>query len=218
MGDVSEMDAFLASFPATNDADLMLCHEHGAAYQADMSYRVAVPYFDKCMEYRGEEIALRINICRRTLVDAYAGCSRAVLDVGVGSGEFIEARPHTWGYDVDERAAAWLREVGKWSDRFEDFWAFTFWDVIEHLEEPYWDYFRHIRPGAYLFTCLPIFTDLCRIRESRHYRPGEHLMYFTEEGFVRWMRMHGFECLERNDFETRAGRDSILSFVFRRSS
>jgi hypothetical protein len=212
------MDRFIEEFYATPDGDLALCLNNGVAYQADMSHRVAVPYFDKCMEYRGEEIARRINTCRRILVDAYVGSSGAVLDVGVGSGEFVEVRPLTWGYDIDEKAATWLKEAGKWSDRFEDFSAFTFWDVIEHLEEPRRDYFRYIRPGAYLFTCLPIFADLRRIRESRHYRPGEHLMYFTEEGFVRWMTLHGFRCLERDDFETRAGRDSILSFAFRRES
>ena len=37
-----------------------------------------------------------------------------------------------------------------------------------------------------------------------------------ELGFVAWMALHSFELLERQDFETRAGRDSILSFAFRK--
>jgi len=63
---------------------------------------------------------------------------------------------------------------------------------------------------------FPIFPDLTAIRASKHYRPGEHLYYFTEDGLVRWMALHGFLLRERNDFETRAGRDSILSFAFLR--
>ena len=54
------------------------------------------------------------------------------------------------------------------------------------------------------------------VRASKHYRPGEHLLHFTEEGFVAWMRMHGFQLLECSDFEMQAGRESILSFAFRR--
>jgi hypothetical protein len=87
--------------------------------------------------------------------------------------------------------------------------------VLEHVETPD-DYFRRIHDGAYLFTSLPIFTDLTKVRQSKHYRPDEHLYYFSEDGFVNWMAHHRFKLLERDDFETRAGREAILSFAFRR--
>ena len=59
-------------------------------------------------------------------------------------------------------------------------------------------------------------SSVYSIRDSKHYRPGEHLYYFTELGFAQWMARHGFELLEVSNFETKAGRDSILSFAFRR--
>jgi SAM-dependent methyltransferase len=209
------MDRFIASFGATKDGDLMLCRHHGVAWQADMGFRVSVPYFEKCGGYEGQEIAQKINAGRIALVDRYASPGRRVLDVGVGSGEFIKSRAETFGIDVDPDAQAWLKAAGKWADDFSAFRAFTFWDVIEHVETPE-EYFDRMPAGSYLFTCLPIFDDLARIRESKHYRPGEHLYYWTQAGFIAWMKLHRFAHLATQTFETEAGRDSILSFAFYR--
>ena len=59
--------------------------------------------------------------------------------------------------------------------------------------------------------------DLNKIRESKHYRPGEHLLYWTEKGFVDWMFEKGFRFLEKRTFEIQAGREDILSFAFIRT-
>jgi SAM-dependent methyltransferase len=208
------MDRFIAGLPAMPDADLMLC-QAGIAYQADMAVRVAYDeaYFSKCLSYEDQDIAIAINAGRIGLVNKYVGAYTGVLDIGVGSGEFIKKRPNTFGYDINPEAVAWLKRTMRWSDGFAAFDAFTFWDVLEHVPVPE-DYFRRIHEGAFVFTSLPVFDDLAHIRKSRHYRPGEHLYYFTQHGFVRWMGMHGFSLLERADFETAAGRDSILSFAF----
>lgn len=210
------MDRVIASF-ALEDGDLILCQAHGVAYQRDMTVKVAYggEYFEKCRGYEDKAIALAINTGRIDLVAKHFDPCDAVADIGIGSGEFIKKRPNTFGRDVNPVAVAWLKKEGLWAEDLSTFRAFTFWDVIEHLEEPD-DYFRHIAPGAYLFTSIPIFTDLKRIRESKHYRPGEHLYYFTEAGFITWMGLHGFRSLGVQDFETAAGRDSILSFAFRR--
>jgi len=87
--------------------------------------------------------------------------------------------------------------------------------VIEHLPDP-WVYFRHISLHAQLFCSIPLFYGLGGIRTSKHYRPNEHLYYFTEEGFRGWMEMHGFMCLDMQSFEIDAGRESIYSFAFKR--
>jgi hypothetical protein len=210
------MDRFICRHLGEIDDDLMVCSLFGVAYQRDMTVRAAYDesYFDKCAGYEGKDIAQKINVGRVELVDRFVG-SAAVLDVGIGSGGFIKNRPNTFGYDINHRAQEWLKERGAWSDRFWEFSAFTFWDVLEHVAEPEL-YFRHIAMGAHLFCCLPIFNDLRRIRKSKHYRPGEHLYYFTEAGFLNWMQSHGFVKLAVEDFETRAGRESILSFAFRR--
>lgn len=209
------MDRFIATLAAEPDEDLMLCLADGIAYQADMTARVEydAAYFDKCAGYEGAPIAQAINAARIGLVARhYAG---RLCDVGIGSGEFITQRgAGTYGFDVNPRAVEWLRErallIG-----LRGFGAYSFWDVLEHVQTPA-EYLDHVPLHGYLFTSLPIFTDLHSIRASRHYRPGEHLYYFTDEGFIGWMAAHGFGVIEANDDETRAGREAIRSYAFKR--
>lgn len=213
------MDRFIQELPAETDGDLALCPSSGVAYQLDMrADRVPYDgaYFDKCAGYQDQAIAKAINAGRVALVNKYCGTAR-VLDVGIGCGEFIRNRPNTFGVDVNPRAIEWLRERNLFEPDLALFWAFTFWDVLEHVEDPEADYFRHMSRGAMVFVSLPIFEDLRRIRESRHYRPGEHLYYWTLPGFTDWMAMHGFQLLRRQTFEMDAGRDSIHTFAFKRT-
>lgn len=208
------MDKRVAALPARADGDLMFT-DAGIAYQADQSH--LVPYDDaywrKCAGYEGNEIATLVTQCRIAMVARhYTG---RVCDVGIGAGEFIKARPNTCGHDVNPVAIDWLRHHGLWAERLEDFGALTFWDVLEHCPDP-GEYLRCIGLHCFLFCSVPIFKDLARVRESRHYRPGEHLYYWTQHGFLDWMSGHGFLVLELNDHETRAGRDSIKSFAFKR--
>lgn len=211
------VDSLIERFDAVADGDLMITRR-GVAYQADMSSPVAYDeaYFDKCAGYEGKDIGDRINAGRLALVDRHAGADARLLDIGVGSGEFVRRRPHTWGFDVNPKARAWLESAGRWADDLREFGFFSFWDVLEHVPEPN-RYFRRMGEGAWLFCSLPVFEDLGRIRESRHYRPDEHFYYFTRQGFVDWMALYRFELAEASDHETLAGRDSIAAFAFRRT-
>jgi 2-polyprenyl-3-methyl-5-hydroxy-6-metoxy-1,4-benzoquinol methylase len=209
------MNELIKRFAAEADRDLMLCRSRGIAYQRDMTITASydAAYFNKCRGYEDQEIALKINAGRIALVDKYVGTGN-VLDVGIGSGEFIKKRgANTFGYDINPAAIAWLKRAHRWSQDFSAFRTFTFWDVIEHVELPE-NYLRAIAPGSHLFASIPVFEDIGRVRESKHYRPGEHLYYWTEQGFVDWIALYNFRLLERQAFETEAGRDSILSFAF----
>ena len=208
-------DQFIERYKAKEDGDLMQCD--GVAYQRDMSNRIVYnePYFDHYVKLEGLPIAVELNAGRAALVNKYLA-GKQVLDVGVGSGEFIKTRPHTKGFDINHRAIRWLRKNGYFSDEFEKFEGFTFWDVIEHVHDPN-EYFKRIKKDAYLFTSIPIFENLRDVRSSRHFKPGEHLYYFTKQGFIDWMALYGFELLETSDFETKAGRQDIMSFAFKRS-
>lgn len=211
------MDRIVREFDAIENRDLMLCLSHGVAWQKDMTHRVAydAAYFNKCAAYEDQTIARALNGARIALVDKHVGANTQVLDIGIGSGEFIRKRPNTRGFDINPAALQWLRKHRLYSAEFAGFWAFTFWDVLEHVEDPE-VYFRHMTAGSWVFASLPIFNDMTRIRESKHYRPGEHLYYWTESGFVNWMREHGFDLADCNDYETQAGRESIVSFAFHR--
>ena len=200
--------------PGVEDDDLMICD--GVAYQRDMTVRANYDeaYYDKCKSYEGQQIAERLNAGRVEFVKRWVGGNR-VCDVGIGSGDFIKHRPNTYGLDVNPVAIEWLKRNDLWFESFAWFSIYTFWDVIEHCPEPE-SYLRHVPIGGLAFFSLPVFDDLTKVRESKHYRPGEHLYYWTAQGFVSWMAQHGFLMLEDSDFETRAGRDGIHSFAMKR--
>lgn len=207
------MDRFIRDFRREPDGDLMLCERFGVAYQADMTVTCEYDgdYWQKLANYEGSEIANKLNAGRRSIVHKYFG-DGPVLDVGIGCGEFIKGRPNTYGTDVNPVAVEWLKDCGLYRDDFENFSGFTFWDVIEHCPDP-GVYLDRMPDGAYAFFSIPVFHDLKRIRESKHYRPGEHLYYWTPIGFAAWLEMHGFKFLDVQDFETQAGREEILTFA-----
>lgn len=214
------MDGFIRSYPAEADDDLMLCHEHGVAYQADMSKRAAPGvnaegenYFDHYAPLSGSEISGKIYKGRVEFVNKRVGADARVLDTGIGCGEFIRIRPNTFGQDVNPKGIRWLMDNQKYSDHMESFQAFTFWDVLEHVERPA-RYFDRMPDGAHVFVTVPVFENLSDIRKSKHYKPGEHLYYWTKAGFIQWMELYRFHLLERSDFETQAGRESVRSFAF----
>lgn len=209
------MDKVIARFPYREDGDLNLCLANGVAYQRDMSVLIKYDsqYWENYVARSGTQIANKLNAGRVAFVDKYF--KGEVLDVGIGSGEFIQSRPKTFGYDVNQLAINWLLEKKLYCDDFSEFSGFTFWDVIEHIPDPA-QYLWNMRCGAWIFTSIPIFDDLERIRESKHYKPGEHLYYFTVSGFVEYMAKQAFEMVGMSRFEVDAGREDIQSFAFRK--
>lgn len=211
------MDRFIAAHPFEEDADLALCLDHGVAYQRDREHIIAYdePYYAKCASYEDQEIARKLNAGRIALVARHFGAQHRVVDIGIGSGEFIKKRGNTFGRDVNPVAIEWLKRNDLWAEHLDHFGGFTFWDVIEHIETPE-AVLQHVPLHGFAFFSIPVFGDLRRVRESKHYRPGEHLFYWTDTGFERWLSAHGFMLLERSDFETQAGRESIMSYAFKR--
>lgn len=210
------MDGLIRRFSAIDDGDLRICEALGVAYQSDMTkpFDYGEAYFDNYVSMEGQEIARRLNEARVDLVNRHSGADAQVVDIGIGSGEFIKSRPNTVGHDVNRKALAWLANNGKQAGRIDQYSHFTFWDVLEHVASPHESYFKRIQPGSKLYTSLPVFADLTRVRASKHYKPNEHLYYWLERGFIDWMALYRFRLLERSDCETRAGRESILSFAF----
>lgn len=155
----------------------------------------------------------------RARVDFVARHWNGVLvDVGIGSGAFIEARDakghQTIGFDVCPQAIEWLLARNKIADpyRFEHN-ALCFWDVLEHIPN-----FPTLLANVtqWVFVSIPIFTDCDHVLRSKHLRCDEHVWYFTSRGLNSVMRWLGFECVEYNDMESQIGREDIGTFAFRR--
>jgi hypothetical protein len=218
------MDQIIASYRRTRERDgLTLCEENGVAFQTDMGAG-RVPYDAKYLEkidsYDGG-IASAVNSGRCAMLARLLPPASSVMDIGAGSGAFIrKARElgfRAYGDDVIPEAKVRLREMGYLEDGQiqGEFDAVSAWDVLEHLEHPN-DALVGIGYGTLFFASIPIFRNLREIKRSRHYRPGEHLYYFTARGFIDWMLATGFSPIYESDHETRAGREDIGAFAFRR--
>lgn len=214
------MDEIIKEYnPKRVSADLTYCYKQGVAYQTDMMPIVPYgnEYFDKYVGYESNELSPAINKYRSKKVNKYCTKRGMVLDIGIGSGDFIRTRKNTLGWDVNPKAHEWLNRNKKMGDMSADYDGYCFWDVLEHIRKPS-KLLRRIQPNAYCFVSIPIFKDLNGIKISRHYRPDEHFYYFTEDGFIQWMSDYGFDFLETDNFEIRAGRHEIISFVFRKTN
>lgn len=216
------MDPLIRRFDAVRDGDLMLCEHRGVAYQRQM-HEGRIPYDDAYLAtfdspaYSDSTIARAVNAGRCSLVARYLRAGSSLLDIGAASGAFVKlaiaAGFDAKGYDVIPNAAARLYVQGLYSDNPDAFMAVTMWDSIEHLENPV-ETLKRVRKNCLLFASVPVFDNLGAIRQSKHYKPGEHLYYWTPDGFVDYMALHGFRLLERSSHETEAGRDSIGAFAF----
>lgn len=138
---------------------------------------------------------------------------KTVVDIGIGGGAFVQASDGL-GFDVCQDAVDWLKDTG----RFWDFpkygaEAVTCWDSLEHIP----DIVQFLeKVSKHVFLSMPIYKDKQDCLSSKHYKPGEHLWYFTHKGLIHFMRWAGFDMVEYTDIESEIGRESIRSYAFTR--
>lgn len=187
---------------------------HGAPYDAAYFAR----YQRQAATPMGEALTLqRVQLVKRHLGDL-ALRTRPVLDVGIGSGAFVEAcRAEgiaAYGYDVNPAGVRWLEQRELYRDLYGAAHPIvTFWDALEHI--------RDLRSALarccwWVFVALPIFRDGEHVLRSKHFRRDEHYWYFTRDGFRRFVQAEGFEVLDIVATETALGREDIETFVLRR--
>ena len=136
-------------------------------------------------------------------------------DIGIGGGRYVEESKGS-GFDVCPDAVEWLRAGGVFVDPYSSRYRFdgvTCWDSLEHIPEPE-KLLARVR--EWLFVSMPIYTSMQDVLTSKHYKPGEHLHYWTLAGFIAWCERQGFEVQEVNHAEDELGREGITSFAFRR--
>lgn len=169
-------------------------------------------YFSRYQELADTDLGRELTAARIRLVARhYTG---PVLDVGIGAGQFVTARPETKGYDVNPAGIEWLKERGSWANLYRDRYpALTFWDSLEHIDRPD---VAVARAEKWVFVSVPIFSGAEHVIRSRHFRRDEHIWYWTHDGLVAWFGEQGFELMESNGIETQLGREGIGSYAFAR--
>ncbi|HDT0657922.1 TPA: hypothetical protein QIB60_000523 [Enterobacter cloacae subsp. dissolvens] len=169
-------------------------------------------YFSRYQELADTDLGRELTAARIRLVARhYTG---PVLDVGIGAGQFVTARPETKGFDVNPAGVEWLKERGAWANLYRDRYpALTFWDSLEHIDRPD---VAVGRAEKWVFVSVPIFSGAEHVIRSRHFRRDEHIWYWTHDGLVNWFGEQGFGLAEHNCLETVLGREGIGSYAFAR--
>jgi hypothetical protein len=174
-------------------------------------------YFDNYATLAQTPMGRAIMRARFDFVDRHF--KGTLIDVGIGCGAFVNLRRGrhrtTYGWDVCPKAMAWLEERGLALDpHLVPVRAITLWDVLEHIHD-----FRSLLANVrdWVFVSIPIFQDHAHVLHSKHFKPREHVWYFTADGLIDVMKSLDFECVEHNDMESRIGREDIGTFAFRRT-
>lgn len=170
-------------------------------------------YWERYHTYVDTEIGRALNEARVELVKRH--WPGQVVDVGIGSGQFIEAHGNARGYDICAPAVRWLCERELFSDPGAELVeAVTCWDSLEHFRRPQ-DLLDRVLKWA--FISMPVYQSAEDALNSRHFRPDEHYWYFTREGFERWASGRGWMIVEFSRVESELGRDSIGSWALKRN-
>ncbi len=170
-------------------------------------------YFKKYVEYEDSDIGRSLNNARLMAVLPLIGENKTLVDVGIGSGQFMNAA-QCLGYDINPVAVNMLIERGRYFDPFSNtVQCASFWDSLEHIPN-----ISELLANVtdYVFTSLPIFDDIQHVRRSKHFRPDEHCWYFTHDGFCKFMNAHGFKVLTHDTVETILGREDIGTYTCKR--
>jgi ubiquinone/menaquinone biosynthesis C-methylase UbiE len=160
-------------------------------------------------------VARALNSARVQMLCRWLRAGDVVVDVGIGAGTFIKsAGANVHGYDVNQRGIEWLRERNLYLDPYtRQVDVACFWDALEHIANPT-PLLNNVR--RVVLVSLPVFRDSSHVRASKHYKPGEHLWYFTDAGIQWFMEYHGFRIVEWNQAEKDCGREDIFSYAFER--
>jgi len=220
--DIFKTDPIITSGSPTEFNDLyMKSSELEIVFQKDMRKKIKYEsnYWQNYINLAGSVIANKLNDFRVSFVEKYLPNHGSVLDIGIGSGEFINSSKNrkVYGFDVNPYGIEWLKEKNLYFNPYEknqpnDIAAYTFWDAIEHFTNPS-HLLNIIKKDSYCFFSLPIFENFDKLTESKHYKPNEHLYYWTEQSFKDYLNRLGFSVLEVSNGETEAGRFGIKSFV-----
>lgn len=190
---------------------LLWSDELGMGYHPRPPMDYSGAYFEKYQALDATPMGVALTRARVELVRKYT--AGVVVDIGIGGGRFV-MECDALGFDVSQEAKEFLAQELRFFDPYQQqVEAITCWDSLEHIPEPG----KLIAQARqWVFVSMPIYKDQADCLASKHYKPGEHLWYWTLDGLIAWMARQGFEVMEINHAESELGREGITSFAFRR--
>ncbi len=208
-------DDFPALFRALSHDGLIWLANHGTGYcRGGARDLYDKSYFENYLKRDASQIGGELTRARQHFVGSYTTWVKdAMVDVGIGGGRFCR-EADCLGIDINPDAIDWLKLEDRYFDLERGPIAIaTFWDSLEHIVDARRMLFN---VTDFVFLSTPIYRDMNHVLRSKHYKPGEHVWYWTRTGIDTYMRWHGFEQIGRSEFEKCCGREDIESFAFRR--
>lgn len=191
---------------------LLWSEELGMGFHPRPPMDYSGPYFEKYQQLDATPMGDALTRARVELVRRHF--ARGVVDIGIGGGRFVLEAGNSTGFDVNPDAVAWLKAQGLFYDIDRlPLRAITCWDSLEHIPNPE---ALVAKVGEWVFVSMPIYRSQADCLASKHFKPGEHLWYWTQNGLISWFARQGFGCVEINERESELGREGITSFAFRR--
>ena len=187
-------------------------HEKKMGWHSRPAMTYSGEYFAHYQKLDATRMGSLLTRARLELVSKYCA-PNTVVDIGVGGGRFV-TESGGFGFDVSREAEEWLQSINRYVDPYAaPVEAVTCWDSLEHIPEPE-KLLTNVR--NWLFVSLPLCDTAEEWMASKHFKPGEHLHYWTLPGFIAWAEEQGFQVMEVNHAETELGREGITSFAFKR--
>ncbi|HBO4895095.1 TPA: methyltransferase domain-containing protein [Pseudomonas aeruginosa] len=199
-----------ASLPHGLTDCLLWSDELGMGFHPRPPMDYSGPYFEKYQALDATPMGAALTAARVDMVRRHF--DGEVLDVGIGGGRFVIESGGN-GFDVNEEAVQWLKSRNAYADPYKGVAAITCWDSLEHVPDPE-ALVRSV--GEWVFVSMPVYKDQADCLKSKHFKPGEHLHYWSVRGLVGWFAKMNFGCVEINERESDLGREGITSFAFRR--
>lgn len=177
-------------------------------------------YYETYTNYRYSDISADLNDFRRCVCR-----SPHVLDIGVGDCAFLDTLQFEdptgiqLGFDINPTAIASLKATGRWLDPYtedipDEIQTVTFWDSLEHIPDPHLLFDR--LGSRTIVVSIPVFRKLRHVESSRHFKPHEHLYYFTQYGLIWWLSQYNYSLDFASNQESVIGRHNIMTYRFSR--
>jgi hypothetical protein len=131
-----------------------------------------------------------------------------LLDYGCGIGAMKSFAPGGW--DVDTFDIMPVPQTGIKRQRYD---VITMYDVLEHIPD-----FKEVEPilkkGDYVVISVPVKPPDVPWQGYKHFKPSEHLHYFTDDLLEHMFKHMGFKLIAKGMPEC-PPREYINSYIFK---
>lgn len=199
-----------------DELNLVYCENCGHVEQKDIEKF----NYDDLYIYNAYRFApvLQMSWLRLGMINSVISSTGKLLDIGCGQGDFVRQANYAgfdaYGFDV-------IRDNNVRSANFGDYYynIVTLFDSLEHAHD-----LKKIFSAKtkYFVVSLPIFdqtnhkTDIKKldtIRAWKHYKPNEHLHYFSDSSIFALFQNNGYKFIKKL-FTENLIRNDIVTYFF----